>query len=175
MRNTFVIVITENDLYGVGSAVYPIIRRNDITGQPFDDRQYIYYVNASYKGDDAIGRLMHDFLCTDPEDMYCEPMAEKARYLKRKPGGVKAMCKLMDELCEKSMQLGIQEGKQLGLQQGEQLGLQKGMQLGLLEGKQQTMVNGIKSIMENFHVSAIQAMDVLKVPAEERMKYEAML
>ena len=56
------------------------------------------YVNASYKGDDDLGRLMHGFLCSDPDDMYTELLADKARYLKTDPKGVEIMCKQMEEM-----------------------------------------------------------------------------
>ena len=34
---------------------------------------------------------MHDFLCSDPDDMYSELMAEKTRYLKADPEGMETM------------------------------------------------------------------------------------
>ena len=37
------------------------------TGKLFDDGEHILYVNSSYRGEDEIGRLMHDFTCTDPD------------------------------------------------------------------------------------------------------------
>ena len=47
------------------------------------------YCVAEYnQGDDPLGQLMHDFLCSDPEDMKTKLMAEKARYLKKDPKGV---------------------------------------------------------------------------------------
>ena len=62
-------------------------RFNIVTGKPFEDRQHILYVNASYEGDDPLGMLMHDFLCSDPDDMLTPLLAEKARYLKTDPKG----------------------------------------------------------------------------------------
>ena len=38
----------------------------------FNDRQHILYVNASYKGEGPNGDLMHDFLCSDPDEMKTE-------------------------------------------------------------------------------------------------------
>ena len=29
----------------------------------------VLYVNGKYRGDDEVGKLMHDFSCTDPDDM----------------------------------------------------------------------------------------------------------
>lgn len=41
-----------------------------IVDDKFDDGSHIVYVNGSYKGDDAVGRLMHDFGCKKSEDIY---------------------------------------------------------------------------------------------------------
>ena len=66
--------------------------------QAFEDRQHILYANASYQGDDPLGKLMRDFLCSDPDEMYSELMAKKARYLKTNPEGVETMCKVMEDM-----------------------------------------------------------------------------
>lgn len=42
---------------------------------------------------------------------------------------------------------------------------------GLIEGREETLMKAAQSIMETQKMSAVQAMDVLKVPAEERQKY----
>ena len=36
---------------------------------------HILYVNGKYRGDDEVGKLMHDFSCTDPDDMNYEILA----------------------------------------------------------------------------------------------------
>ena len=64
----------------------------------FADRQHILYVNASYEGEDPIGDLMHDFLCSDPEDMKTKLLADKARYLKNDPERAEAMCAEMEKM-----------------------------------------------------------------------------
>ena len=98
LPTTYIIFITENDIYKGGQAIYPIDRVIGGIEQPFKDRQHILYVNASYQGNDPLGQLMHDFLCSDPDDMYFELMAEKTRYLKTDPEGVKTMCKVMEDM-----------------------------------------------------------------------------
>ena len=40
---------------------------------------------------------MHDFRCSDTDDMHYELLAEKTRYYKDDPKGVSNMCKLMEE------------------------------------------------------------------------------
>jgi hypothetical protein len=41
---------------------------------------------------------MHDFSCTDAADMYYDLMADRTRYLKETPEGVKEMCKVMEDM-----------------------------------------------------------------------------
>ena len=100
LPTTYIIFITENDIWDGGQALYPIDRINTTTGKTFDNRQHILYVNASYKGDDPLGWLMHDFLCSDPDDMKTKILADRARYLKKDPKGVETMCKAMEEMRE---------------------------------------------------------------------------
>ena len=70
LPETWVIFITENDVIGKGLPLYSVERCFLDTGERFDDGSHILYVNGAYRGDTAIGKLMHDFSCTDAADMY---------------------------------------------------------------------------------------------------------
>ena len=98
LPDTYTIFITEKDFYGKGEPVYLIQNMNMTTGEPFDDGTYILYVNGEYRGDSEIGKLMHDFNCTDADDMNFDLMAERTRYLKENPKGVREMCKAMEDM-----------------------------------------------------------------------------
>ena len=76
LPDTYVIFITEHDIFGEGKAVYRIERINTDTGKPFNDGEHIIYVNGVYEGDSEIGRLMHDFRCSNADDMHYELLAE---------------------------------------------------------------------------------------------------
>lgn len=41
---------------------------------------------------------MHDFNCTDADDMNFELMADRTRYLKENPEGVSEMCHAMEDM-----------------------------------------------------------------------------
>ena len=41
---------------------------------------------------------MHDFSCTNPDDMNYEALARKARYFKQDEKGVATMCKIMEDM-----------------------------------------------------------------------------
>lgn len=89
LPDTYTIFITEEDFYGKGEPLYVIERMNLTTGTRFEDGEHILYVNGAYRGKSDLGKLMHDFSCTDADDMYFDLMAERTRYLKqnRKGGG----------------------------------------------------------------------------------------
>lgn len=103
LPDTFTIFITEKDFYGKGEPVYAIRRMNFTTGEPFEDGEHILYVNGEYRGDSDIGRLMHDFNCTNADDMNFELLAERTRYLKENPKGVYEMCRAMEERRKESL------------------------------------------------------------------------
>ncbi len=64
---------------------------------PFDDGCSIIYVNGAYRGNDAIGRLMHDFNCVNADEMYYDELAERVRFHKQQEQGVKKVCKVVEE------------------------------------------------------------------------------
>ena len=77
--------ITENDVMKGNQPIYPVERYVTIGGNKvlFGDGSHIIYVNGKYRGNDEIGKLMHDFSCTNPDDMNYETLAKKARYFKQ--------------------------------------------------------------------------------------------
>ena len=100
--DSYVIFITENDVIGEGLSLYHIDRIIEETGEKFEDGSHIIYVNGSYKNDsDPIGKLMHDFRCTNPEDMFYSLLAKQVKYFKETEGGRMDMCKAVEELAEK--------------------------------------------------------------------------
>lgn len=103
---SYVIFITENDIFGKGQLVHRIERIDVTTGEPFNDGEHIIYLNSSYKPKDGediseLAKLAHDFLCSDPDEMYLPIMAKTAKYYKTSEKGVEHMCQLVDELIAK--------------------------------------------------------------------------
>ena len=111
LPDTYVIFITEKDYYKSGEPLYVIEHMNRTLSQPFEDGAHILYVNGEYRGDSALGKLMHDFNCTDAGEMNYELLAKKTRYLKENPKGVSEMCKVMEELRSESYAEGLKEGR----------------------------------------------------------------
>lgn len=110
LPDTYTIFITEKDFYGMGKSIYRIERMNLDTGKPFEDGEHILYVNGEYRDNSDIGKLMHDFNCTDADDMNFELMAERTRYLKENPEGVGQMCKVIEDMRKEEREEGMKEG-----------------------------------------------------------------
>lgn len=103
LPETFVIFIMENDVLGDGLSLYTVDRQITNTGKPFDDGEHIVYVNGADKdASTALGKLMHDFFCTDPDDMHYKELADKVRYFKEDEKGVATMCKVMEDMRNES-------------------------------------------------------------------------
>ena len=65
----------------------------------FGDEEHIIYVNgASEDGETELGKLMHDFKCTEPDEMFFKELAEKPRYFKKTVEGVSSMCKVLEDM-----------------------------------------------------------------------------
>lgn len=64
-----------------GLPLYHINRIVEETGKTFGDDAHIIYVNSQIKDETSLGKLMHDFSCTDPSDMNYQILAEKSKFL----------------------------------------------------------------------------------------------
>ena len=98
--DSYVIFITENDVMQGSQPIYPVERYVAIGKKKvlFGDGSHIIYVNGKYRGNDEIGKLMHDFSCTNPDEMHYEALAKRARYFKQDEKGVASMCKIMEDM-----------------------------------------------------------------------------
>ena len=110
LPETWVVFITENDVIGKGLPLYPVERCFLGTGERFEDGSHILYVNGAYRGDTPIGKLMHDFSCTNAADMYYTTLADRVRFFKESKEGILIMCKVMEDMRKESLQEGIKEG-----------------------------------------------------------------
>ena len=109
LPETYTIFITENDYFGEKKSMYHIERVNIETNNLFNDGEHIIYVNGQYRDDSEIGKLMHDFFCSDPNDMKTELMRDTSRYYKENPKGVDSMCRAFEEVRNESIITGKNE------------------------------------------------------------------
>jgi len=82
LPETYVVLFTENDYFDKGRPIYHIKKYVEETDEIFDGGSYTIYVNGSYKGDSFLGKLIHDFNCTNPADMKYPVLADRVRYFK---------------------------------------------------------------------------------------------
>ena len=111
LNETFLIFITENDVMKAGLPIYHIDRVVRETGKLFEDEEHIIYVNSQIKDETKLGRLMHDFSCTDAKDMYNKVLADRVRYFKEDERGVEIMCREMEIMRNQAHEEGIEKGR----------------------------------------------------------------
>lgn len=69
----------------------------------------------------------------------------------------------------------LQERDERMREEGRKEGRKEGREEGRKEGTEIAILNSIKNLMETLDISAEKAMDLVKIPAEEREKYLAKL
>ena len=109
LPETYVVFITEHDVIGDGQPVYQIERYISGSGKKFEDGTHILYVNGAYRDETPIGKLMHDFSCTDPANMYYTVLAERVRFFKESKEGVAIMCRAMEDMRNQTLREGMIE------------------------------------------------------------------
>ena len=98
---TYMIMITEHDVLGGGLPIYHVERTVlEMENALFGGKSHIIYVNGAYNGDEDtdLRWLIHDLLCTDPDEMHFPELAERVRYHKEDSEGVRTMCKIMEDI-----------------------------------------------------------------------------
>lgn len=101
LPDTCVIFITRNDVLKKNLPIYNIQRTILESGEIFADGSQIIYINNKIKDDTPLGRLMHDFSCKNPEDMYYDVLAQRATYFKNTQEGREEMSEVMERFAKK--------------------------------------------------------------------------
>ena len=101
LPDNYVIFITQYDVLKGGLPIYHISRKIEENNAAFADGSHIIYVNNKIKDNTPLGRLMHDFNCSNPNDMYYPELAEKARYFKETEKGLKNMGDVFEKFVAK--------------------------------------------------------------------------
>ena len=126
-RESIVIFITEKDVLGGGEPIYFIDRVITKSGKAFNDGSHIVYVNASHQDlNTELGRLMHDFHCVSPTDMFNPEFAKKAGETK---GGTKvsAFQDMVNNMEAEAIAKGMAKGMEKGIAEGMAKGMEKGV------------------------------------------------
>ena len=101
LPDNYVIFITQYDVLKGRLPIYHINRKIEENNVAFADGSHIIYVNNKIKDNTPLGRLMHDFNCSNPNDMYYPELAEKARYFKETEKGLTNMGDVFEKFVAK--------------------------------------------------------------------------
>ena len=159
LPESYVIFITEEDVLGEEQPLYIVRRTIEGSGRVFDDGSHILYVNSAMVDEDTpLGRLMHDFRCTRPEDMYYDVLAERVRYFKETEEGASAMCEAMEKLARDFAGELAKEAEARGMERGMERGMARGMERG--------MECGMERGREERNIAVVLGMLKEKLPLE---------
>ena len=143
LQDSYMVFITQTDIFGHEVPIYTINRHFE----EIDDGSHIVYVNGNYKGDDTVGRLMHDFGCKESKDMYYPELAKGVRHFKEE-GGREKMCEAVENYAKSY-------AEKYAEQKAENVRLN-------------SLLESIKKLMANMKLGAEQAMNVLEVEEHDR-------
>ncbi len=142
----YVIFITERDVFGFNLPIYHIDRMITETQTVFEDQSHIIYVNGDVRDDTALGKLMHDFFCTQTADMYYETLSKRAEIWKRitekEENGVDDNDTLLQKILEKERAISKSEGRAEGKAEGRAEGKAEGRAEGKAEGRAEGKAEG---------------------------------
>ena len=175
LPTSYVIFITETDALGYHLPIYHISRKIRENGKDFPDSTHIIYVDSKNQEDTELGRLMHDFHCKSPEEMYHSVLQKQVFRLKKTREGVNFMCREMDKIYRDGEKIGRECGEKIGQERGEKIGQERGEKIGKKQGirnEQRRIVNSLKrkgkTMDEIAYLTGIHETVVKKLLGEER-------
>ncbi len=163
LPDTYIIYISEKNLWDANKALCLAKISNPDLAKPYADGMHVVLVSAAVDDGTEAAHLMQYFKRADPADMTEGDLSRYIRKLKTDERGHAIMSDSIQELYELGQAEGKAEGYELGQAEGK------------AEGKAEEKLANIKNLMESVTWTAQQAMDALKIPAEEQPQYLAML
>lgn len=101
LPDSYVIFITENDVLKKNRPLYTVDRVIKEDGMDFGDGSHIIYVNSKIQNDTALGRLMQDLYCTNPDELNYKEFVKRMKFLKYNKEGEEKMTDLIEEYAQK--------------------------------------------------------------------------
>ena len=102
LADTYVIFILEYDLRKQELPAYQVKRTLLEDNSDFDDGTRFILVNGTYRGDDPIGILMHDFNAKGAKQMKNAMLKERVEFFKETEEGAKEMKGIEEIIAERS-------------------------------------------------------------------------
>ncbi len=172
----YVIFITEKDTCGGGYPVSLIKSVDVTTGMHIDENCHRIYVNGQYKGDDDFGRLIHDIMCPDPDEMFFPEFAQTVRKFKNtETEEGKMVCRAVEEYGERIEQAMKQRITEEVTEEVTERVTEEVTERVTEEVTAENRLDAIRNVMSGLNYSEDQAMDLLKIPDNERHRYIELL
>ena len=113
----YIIFILEHDIFKQGMPIYFVNKTLSIQDEdgdylPFDDGCNIMYVNGDYRGDNALGKLMHDFATPNADDMFYDELARKVKFHKQEERGIEMASQIVEEYGDMRAAEAFKQGEQ---------------------------------------------------------------
>ena len=140
LKDSYVIFIYKRDKFGKGLLLYHVDRYIKETEETFGDGSHIIYVNGSYNGDDAIGKLVSDFHQTDSEKMYYSELADGVEHYKETEKGRGNMSEAVEKYAREYAEECVIVEK----------------------------ITSVKNLMNNMKLTLEQALNALGIPDKDR-------
>ena len=140
LQDSYMVFITQTDIFGYGISVYTINRHFEEIDDLFDDGSHIIYVNGNYNGNDAIGNLVHDFGCEESKDMYYPELAKGVRHFKEEEGGRRILSEAVEKYAEQKVE----------------------------NARINNLLEIVRNLMESMKWTAEQAMEEMKISETDR-------
>ena len=150
--NVIVVFISSFDLFKRGYALYHVDRVIRETKERVENGLSEIYVNAAVKDESNVAELMRIFVELKAYNERMFPVVSKVKKIyKETEEGIQCMCALTEKLYKK--------------------GEAKGFEKGRAEGRTGGFLESIKNMVEGLNITENRAMDVLKIPENERSFY----
>ena len=120
---TYVIFITEKDIFGLGERIYTFTDLDITLNLPLNNGQYTIYVNrcAEYDGS-RLADILHDFGCCNPDDMRVDYIRREVNFYKNTEEGNKVINMMSNSFYAAGMKKGEAKGEAKGRAEGEIIG-----------------------------------------------------
>jgi hypothetical protein len=155
----WVIFLMEGDPRAAGRATYHFQYRDGADGGLLGDETHVLAVNGAWRGNDEVGRVMHDMLCSDPDEMLVGEIRERVKYLKEAHVDAQGKESAMNPVVEKYRQMFLDEGREEGLKEGHKEGRK--------EGREEALVDCAR-VMREHGLDVADVLAQLGATAEER-------
>ena len=163
LRDTYVIFITENDVMGRGQDVYVYDRTEKKSGRSLCDGTHIIYVNGATRSKSDIGKLMHDFLCSNAAEMYFDLLKRRVSEFKDSEEGRHYMCEAMERIKAEGIVEGVERGKAEGKAEGIAEGKREGKRENMLATAKRMLKDGILALKDIARYTGLSLAQVKKL------------